>query len=96
MQTHGISLDLGRRLFGMCRAAGLVQVASEGHVSASTGGLAFGRFLYLSFKPFRASYLAMGLTDDQVDGFLMAVQDPKFVMMSHVLVAAWGRKPPTK
>jgi SAM-dependent methyltransferase len=93
MQAHGITLDLGRRLFGMCRASGLVQVESEGHVSVSRGGSAFGRFLYLGFKPFRAGYLAMGLTDDQVDGFLSAVRDPGFVMMSHLFVAAWGRKP---
>ena len=32
MQAHGISLDLGRRLYGMCRSVGLVQIESEGHV----------------------------------------------------------------
>jgi SAM-dependent methyltransferase len=93
MEAHGISLDLGRRLYGMCRGVGLVQVASEGHVLVSGGGAAFGQFLYSGFKPFRDSYLAMGLKNEEVDGFLSAVQDPNFVLLSHLLVSVWGQKP---
>ncbi|HEV7662159.1 MAG TPA: methyltransferase domain-containing protein, partial [Chloroflexota bacterium] len=42
MDAHGVSLDLGRRLYQMCRDQGLVHVEAEGHVLMSAGGSAFG------------------------------------------------------
>jgi hypothetical protein len=59
----------------------------------SAGGSAFGTFLYLGAKPFRDVYLTLGLKDDEVDRFFSLLQDPEFVMMSHLFVSARGQKP---
>jgi SAM-dependent methyltransferase len=92
MNAHGISLDMGRRLYGMCRASGLLHIEAEGHVLMSGGGSAFGRFLYLGSQPFRDAYLAMGLTNDEIDAFLSLLLDPEFVMMTHLFVSARGQR----
>jgi hypothetical protein len=93
MDAHGIRLDFGRRLYQMCRDQGLAHVEAEGHVLMSAGGSAFGTFVYLGAKPFRDVYLTLGLKDDEVDRFFSLLQDPEFVMMSHLFVSARGQKP---
>jgi SAM-dependent methyltransferase len=90
MDAHGIGLDFGRRLYQMCRDHGLAHIEAEGRMLMSAGGSAFGTFLYLGAKPFRHVYLRSGLTDDEVDRFFSLLQDPEFVMMSHLFVSAKG------
>src|SRR6266542_3071789 len=93
MDAHGIRLDFGRRLFQMLRDQGLAHIEAEGRVLMSAGGSAFGTFLYFGAKPFRDVYLTLGLKDDEVDRFFSLLQDPEFVMMSHLFVSARGQKP---
>ena len=61
MSEHGIKLDLGRQLFRVFRARGLTNVTAEAFASASPGGSAYARFLYLGWLPFREAYASMGV-----------------------------------
>ena len=92
MAEHGVKLDLGRRLFRMCRAAGLTNITADGYASVVCGGSAYGRFLYLGWLPFRDGYAGMGVSEADMDQFLALLRDPEFVMLTHLLVSVRAQR----
>jgi SAM-dependent methyltransferase len=84
----------GRQLFGNLLAVGLSDVDAEGRVYMVRGGQARAipwRLLYSQIGP---SLVASGeLTELELDEYAALLENPGFIMMGEIMMAAWGRRP---
>ena len=91
----GIDAQYGRRLYADVCALGLVDVGAEGRVVFGRGGLTRdAQFLRLTFTQMRDRILGTGrISPEELDTLIALFDDPGFVWMGPVGVAAWGRRP---
>jgi SAM-dependent methyltransferase len=94
LTAAGFDFQYGRRLSGDLRRAGLVDVATEGRVFMMPAGSSLARFYRVSFAQLRDRLVGAGLlTEHELEQLLALYDDPAFVGMSNILMAAWGRRP---
>jgi hypothetical protein len=97
MDARGADLEAGRRLIQFLRASGLVDVQSEGRTRLAPGGSVGARMLHLTLQQARQSLVDTGAIDDEQMGDLLSFfQDPNFVVMLPLMMAARGRRPPAR
>jgi SAM-dependent methyltransferase len=94
MQTGGYNPAFGRELPRRLRAAGLVDIQSEGHTWVAEGGSPGATWWRLSFEILCERLVRIGaLTRPELARFLTLLEDPSFAFLYPTLVVAWGRKP---
>jgi ubiquinone/menaquinone biosynthesis C-methylase UbiE len=83
----------GRCLFGSMRALGLSDVDAEGRVLMVRGGHPSAvpwRLLYSQLGP---AIIASGaITEQELAEYAALLENPAFVMMGEIMMAAWGRR----
>jgi SAM-dependent methyltransferase len=95
----GADLRIGRRLPELFRQAGLADVEVAVHAPTSPAGHSRRTLLPDLVRSMRPRILELGLSDDQeLAGLDRTVRehlaDPHTLTVPHLLVVAWGRKPP--
>lgn len=94
LTERGADQGYGLRLGSVFRAAGLVDVRVEGHVEFAPGGSPFTRILKANIEQVRDVLVGSGaVSDDEVDRYLAAVDDPGVHHLAPVLCTARGRRP---
>jgi ubiquinone/menaquinone biosynthesis C-methylase UbiE len=94
LESRGADPNYGRRLYGDLRAAGLAEVGAAGRVYMMQGGHPSAVLPRYTFERVRAPAVAGGLAGEaEFDAALAALADPMVTMMSHVMMAVWGRRP---
>lgn len=90
----GVDHYYGRRLPGLLRAHGLVDVDNEGRAWVMSGGSPAARWFQHSYAHLRARLTSSGeLTDADVDEMLELFGNPEWEALSPIFVAVWGRRP---
>jgi len=94
----GADLNIGRRLAEMYRQAGLVDIQVQVHASAYPVGHSRRTVIPDLVRSLRPVIAERGVASDaELDRVDLAVRRhlarPDTLMMPHLLVAAWGRKP---
>ena len=94
----GADLHIGRRLAEMYRQAGLVDIQVQVHAGTYPAGHSRRTVIPDLVRSLRPVIAELGVTSDaELDEVDLAVRrhldDPDTLMMPHLLVAAWGRKP---
>jgi SAM-dependent methyltransferase len=86
----------GRRLFGDLEDAGLIDLHAQGRVAMWRGDEAGGKAWRLTLTQLRGPLVESGhVTASEVDRAIELCGDRNFRFMSQLVVAAWGRRPPT-
>jgi hypothetical protein len=94
LAAAGFAPFFGRRLAGLCRDHGLVDVGCEARGRMLRGGTPEMELFTLTIERARAAMVAAGLISDAAVGAALALcADPSFAVMSPALVSAWGRIP---
>jgi SAM-dependent methyltransferase len=94
LESRGAEPNYGRRLYGEVKAAGLVDVGAEGRVYMMRGDHPSSVLPRYTFERIRAPLLASGaVLEAEFEAALAALGDPDVAVMSHVMMAAWGRRP---
>ena len=94
MEQAGFDPYFGRRLIPEMASAGLEEPVAEGRVRVIRGGTPETAFFELSLTAIRETLLEAGAIDEaEADQALKRLEDPAEVLLTPVMVAAWGRKP---
>jgi Methyltransferase domain len=88
-------INYGRRLHGAFRQHGLEQIVVEGRCVMAPGGSPYPHFIALTHHQVRMQWLALGLTDEQVDSAIAALEDPRLLVLSQLFMSARGQRPAT-
>jgi SAM-dependent methyltransferase len=89
-----IDVFYGRHLAGDLQAQGLAEVAAEGRVALVHGASPAARSWRTAWAALGERIVASGvLTRQALAGFVALHDDPDFVWLGPVAVAAWGRRP---
>ncbi|MGQ0573548.1 MAG: class I SAM-dependent methyltransferase [Pseudonocardia sp.] len=91
LTSRGADLAYGRRLGPAYVAAGLTGVCVDGHVTVGWGGGAYARLLRANLEQVRDELV--GVTDDDVERYLVEIDDPAQDMLGPALFTARGRRP---
>ena len=94
----GADLHIGRRLAEMYRQAGLVDIQVQVHAGAYPAGHSRRTVIPDLVRSLRPVIAELGVASDaELNEVDLAVRrhlaDPVTLMMPHLLVAVWGRKP---
>jgi len=96
MAARGVDQQFGRNLFGVLQRHGLEAVGAEGRALVSNGGSAWTRVREANIQQSRDELVSSGaLTHDEIDEILTILADPSIVLMTPLLMTAWGRTPLT-
>jgi len=96
LSTAGFDFRYGRRVYSDVCAAGLVDVEAEGQVWTMRAGAPVTRFYRVTFTQLAERIVGAGLlTVHEMEQYLALYDDPAFVSLSNILMAAWGRRPPS-
>jgi SAM-dependent methyltransferase len=94
----GADFRIGRRLTELLRAAGLEDVQLTVHAGSYPAGHSRRTLMPDLVRSLHPAILELGLSDEReladLDTAVRAhLADPRTVMMPHLMVVAWGRKP---
>jgi SAM-dependent methyltransferase len=97
-ERNGADLGIGRRLSELYRAAGLEDIQVTAHSPLTPAGHSRRTIRPDLVRSLRPMILEMGLSDEQELGQIDRevrehLEDPRVIVMSHLLFVAWGRKP---
>jgi SAM-dependent methyltransferase len=94
LESRGADPNFGRHLFAELRAAGLAEVGAEGRVYMMRGAHPSSILPRYTLERVRGPAVASGAAgDDEFAAALALLDDPTVAVMSHVMMAAWGRRP---
>jgi SAM-dependent methyltransferase len=95
MTSKGVDLAYGRRLHGLLSAAGLVEVAVEGHLEIGAGGTPLGALHRANMEQLRDEMVASGMvTGSEIDRACHVVMDQgSAVVTPGIMISARGRRP---
>jgi SAM-dependent methyltransferase len=94
MESRGMDMGWGRSLYRRFVAAGLVDVAMQGHMDLRSGSSPGARLDKLNLSQVRDEALREGLvTPEELDRMLSLLDDPRFVFASPVMFSARGQRP---
>ncbi len=89
-----MDLFFGRRLPGLVRALGLVDVGQEALAFRHSGGSVEAQLFAHSVERVRPELLRSGIaTEEELAGVLAALADPTFSFTDALNVGVWGRRP---
>jgi SAM-dependent methyltransferase len=93
-ERHSFDPFYGRRLVGDLEDAGLADVGCEGRASMWRGGQAGGDAWRLTVAQLREPMIASGIVSAaDLDALVPLCDDPRFSIMSQIIMAGWGRRP---
>lgn len=93
MTARGHVYDYGRRLAGLFRTQGLVEVQAEGRVVLREAGPG-AQIARLTVEQLREDILKAGMaTEAEIDSYCALVETPAYTAVGPTLFAAWGRRP---
>lgn len=93
-EPSGYDAYYGRKLIGQLRTMGLEGVGGETRGFVRVGGSPGSLPWRLSVEQKRTELVGAGFaTAEDVENHLRHLDDPKFVYLSPLLVAAWGQRP---
>ena len=93
-QRHSFDPFYGRRVAGDLEDAGLTDTGAHGRASMWRGGGPGGRIWRLSIEQLRDQIVALDLlSPTEFEAALALCDDPRLMVMSPVMMAAWGRRP---
>ena len=93
-QRHSFDPFYGRRVAGDLQEAGLTDTGASGRSSMWRGGGPGGRIWRLSIEQLRDQIVALDLlSPTEFEAALALCDDPRLMVMSPVMMAAWGRRP---
>ena len=93
-RARGLDPTYGRRLYGDLIRQGLADVKADGRVRLARGGSPSATFFRLTLEQIREHLIGAGLlSDHEVVAVLALLDDPNFIFMEPIGVAAWGRRP---
>jgi SAM-dependent methyltransferase len=93
-KRHAFDPFYGRSVARDLEAAGLSDTGSEGRAAMWRGGGPGGRIWRLSIDQLRDEILALDLlSPSEFEAALALCDDPRLMVMSPVMMAAWGRRP---
>jgi SAM-dependent methyltransferase len=96
-EHHGFDFAYGRRVASDLEGSGLAECACEGRASMWRGDSEGGLIWRLTIAQLRETMIAEGLMDSaDLDAAMALCAQPRFSSLSPVMVAAWGRRPPTR
>ena len=72
-----------------------VDAGASGHVVIDVGGSPFARVLSASAALLHDPLLASGITPDEYDRYMAALDDPDVIVRSPETISAWGRRRPS-
>jgi hypothetical protein len=91
---RGFDVYYGRRVLGDLQRRGLGEIGTEGRVFCWNGGSAGAAAWRLTFEQLGEQMVASGeITAEELAAVIPLLDDPGFVLLSQVTVAAWGRRP---
>jgi hypothetical protein len=91
--ARGGDSNYGRRLYGVLRSAGLVQVAAEGRLAVAQGGSAESRHWRLTCEQMREALLAAGaVSEEELDRYAALLENPEVSYLLPLTIAAWGQR----
>ena len=94
MESRGLDMRWASSLYRRFVAAGLVDVAMQGHIDLRSGGSPGARLDKANLSQVRDEALRKGLvTPEEMDRTLSLLDDPGFVFASPVMFSAWGQRP---
>jgi SAM-dependent methyltransferase len=94
MDDRGVDRNFGRRLFGLMRTLGLVDVAAEGRTIMFSAGSAGPSLLRSNYEQLHDAMIGAGyITEQDFRADLARLDDPEFMLPSPVLWAVRGRRP---
>ena len=93
LQQAGANPYAGRQLFSEYHALDLEDIGAEGRVFMVRGGSAVAEVWSLTTQQVRDRIVAAGfLTTDEMERVIALLNDPAFVWMEGLVMAAWGRR----
>jgi SAM-dependent methyltransferase len=96
LASKGAEPNYGRRLFDELRAVGLEAVDAQGRVYMMRGNHPSSVLPRFTLERVRTPAIAAGaVTEAEYDQALALFDNPNVVVMSHVMMAAWGKRPST-
>jgi hypothetical protein len=94
LESRGAEPNHGRHLFGELRGAGLEGVEAAGRVYVMRGDHPSSVLPRYTMERVGVPAVAAGLAAEADFGEALALlADPAVAVMSHVMMAAWGRRP---
>ena len=94
LRQRGALADFGANALRHLKERGLVDTGASGHVVIDVGGSPFARVLAASAALLHDPLLASGITPDEYDRYLAALDDPDVIVRSPEMISAWGRRRP--
>jgi ubiquinone/menaquinone biosynthesis C-methylase UbiE len=96
LEGRGADLAYGRRLYGLLRAEGLLEVAAEGYMAISPGGSPAAAQRLIRYEQIAGELVASGsVTAADLERARALLRDPACpVLTPGILVSARGRRPP--
>lgn len=92
MTARGHVYDYGRRLTGLFRTQGLIEVQAEGRVVLRQAGPR-AQVARLTVEQLREDILKAGMaTETEIETYCALVEAPAFTAVGPTLFAAWGRR----
>lgn len=91
--TSGGALPWARRMHGAMLEDGLVDVNTDVHAEAWVGGGPGCQLLKATMPQLRDKLLGVGLTDGILDRVGVLLDDPRLVLIGHLMCSTSGRKP---
>jgi SAM-dependent methyltransferase len=92
-QRHSFDPFYGRRVGGDLEDAGLTDTGTDGRATMWRGGGPGGRIWRLSIEQLREEIVALDLlSPTEFEAALALCDDPSLMVMSPVMMAAWGRR----
>jgi SAM-dependent methyltransferase len=91
--SAGGELPWARRVHGAMMEDGLVDVRTDVHAEAWAGGSPGCQLLKAGMPQLHDKLLAAGLTDDILDQVQVLLDDPRLVLIGHLMCSTSGRKP---
>jgi trans-aconitate methyltransferase len=95
LRQRGALPDFGANALRHLKERGLVDTGASGHVVIDVGGSPFARVLAASAALLHDPLLASGITPDEYDRYMAALDDPDFIVRSPEMISAWGRRQPS-
>lgn len=93
LAAHGADMAYGLHLGPEFSRAGLVEVHVDGHLECSWGGSPYLQLMRANIEQVRDELVDRGLTSDDMERYLLALENPMLNQLSPVLFTARGRRP---
>jgi hypothetical protein len=92
--ARGHETGWARKLYTRFREHGLIEVGVEGRLVVARGTSPGGRTFRGFFERTHAEAVAAGLaTDQELEAFLVLMDDPEFDFTLPIMMSAWGQRP---